>query len=107
MSQSRTIVNRVANTQGGESIAYLRSAGLTAGNSFITLAKIPGLLKSHAGLVLKPALHPNPPFDPRPRGRNRFSTQRMLSVRSEARGLTLSSSISAEPPIPGTVSLFN
>jgi len=97
---------RVINTQGREKIAFLRSEVLPAGNSFTTLAKIPGLLRSTAGLMLKPALRPDQAFIPNER-RDRLSAQRLFSVLFKARGLALSSKVSTEPPVPGTVSLFN
>ena len=97
--------NKVISTQGKEIIAFLRSASLFAGNSFTTLAKIPGSLHSIAGLMLKPALRPEHPFIPN--DRDSLAAQTILSVRSEVRGLPLSSQVSPEPPVPGTVSFFN
>ena len=104
MSHLSTIDKKVTNTQGGENIAYLRSAFLTAGNSSITLAKTSGLLHSKAGHMLKPALRPEQSFIPNERS---LTAQRIQSVRSEVRGLPLPSQVSTEPPFLGTVSLFN
>ena len=96
---------KVINTQGDENIAYSRSDVLTAGNSSKTLAKIPGSPHFIAGLMLKPALRPVHSFIPNER--DSLATQRILSVRSEARDLPQSSQVSSEPPVQGTVSLFN
>ena len=96
---------KVINTQGRVSVAYSRGAILTAGNSFATLAKLPGSLHSSAGLMRMPALRREYLFTPS--GQDSLLSQRIFPVRSEARSLPLSHQVSTEPPVQGTVSLFN
>lgn len=105
MSHLGKVDNKVISTQGREIVSFFRGTNLTAGNSFSTLAKIPGSLHSMAGLMRKPALRPE--FSFMPIERNSLSTKRICFARSDVRGLPIPTQVSPEPPVPGTVSFFN